>query len=84
MSETDIGGLMRDVSNNPVTKPGGGTWNHYQEVTDAVRGLQNTVRALEGSLKNPNLAPAARAEIEQAVQAATNYITRVEKIIASH
>jgi hypothetical protein len=84
LSEKDIAGMIRDVSRNPVTKPGGGVWDHYKEVTEAVGGLRNVVAALEGSLKNPNLAPAVRAEIEQAIQQANNYIQRIEAIIRSH
>jgi RHS repeat-associated protein len=84
LSEKDISGLIRDVSNNPVPRSAGRVWNHYQETTDAVRALQGVVGALQGSLRNPNLAPAVRAEIEQAIQVAQNYITRVDKIIGSH
>jgi len=84
LTKLDVQGLMRDVSNNPVPKPGGGHFQHYKEVTDAVNGLRGAVRSLEGSLRNPNLSPAARVQIERSVETAKNYMTRVEKIIRSH
>ena len=84
LTDQDIQGLTRDLSRNPVPKPRGGPWQHFKEVTEAIKGLKNNVRSLQGSLRNPNLDPATRAEIQAAVDKAQNYITRVEQIIRSH
>jgi RHS repeat-associated protein len=85
LSEDDIQGLTRDLSRNPVPRGRGGrTWDHFTEVTDAIRGLKNEVRSLQKSLRNPRMDAATRAEIEAAINKAKDYITRVEKIIRSH
>jgi len=84
LSDRDIQGLTRDVSNNPVPKPSGGHWDHYKETTEAVQGLKSNIRKLERSLENPNLDPQTRIHVEQAIQKAQSYVTRVEKIISSH
>jgi RHS repeat-associated protein len=84
LTDRDIQGLTRDVSRNPVPKPRGGSWDHFKEVTEAVKGLKREIQGLNRSLRNPNLDPAARTEIQQAIDKAQNYVTRVENIIRSH
>ncbi|HXQ71108.1 MAG TPA: polymorphic toxin type 28 domain-containing protein, partial [Pyrinomonadaceae bacterium] len=84
LTERDIQGLTRDVSRNPVPKPGGGQWDHFKEVTEAVKGLKREIQSLKGSLKNPRMDAATRGEIQCAIDKAQNYVTRVEKIIRSH
>ena len=69
LTDEDIVGALRDIIGNPVPKPGGGFWNHAQEVNDALRGLRNQLRLLEGV--NTPEANAAR-------QAALDAIRRVE------
>ena len=46
--ESDIDGVIRDLQNDPVPKPNGGTWNHLQEVQDFARGLDNHIQTLDG------------------------------------
>jgi hypothetical protein len=84
LTEKDIQGLTRDLSANPVPKPGGGSWQHLKEVTEALKGLKNEIQGLKGSLRNPRLDPMAANDIQCAIDKAQNYITRVEKIIRSH
>jgi hypothetical protein len=84
LAVVDIQGLTRDVSRNPVPKPGSGSWDHFKEVTEAVRGLKNQVQGLQKSLGNPRLDAQARTEIQNAIDKAQMYITRVENIIKSH
>ena len=84
LTERDIEGLKRDLSGNSVPKPGGGEYQHYKEVTEAADGLRRNIDSLNRSLNNPNLSPAARAQMEQAIQKAQSYVTRVEQIIRSH
>ncbi len=85
LTERDIQGLTRDLSRNPVPRGGGGrTWDHFTEVTDAIRGLKREIQSLKGSLKNPRMDAATREQIQCAIDKAQNYVTRVEKIIKSH
>lgn len=84
LTERDIQGLIRDVSRNPVPKPGGGHFDHFKEVTEAIKGLKNEIRSLRKSMRNPRMDAATREEIQCAIDKAHNMITRVEKIIKSH
>src|SRR5271167_4484394 len=51
---------------NPILKPGGGTYDHVQDLGNILRGLRNSVDAL----KNATLpdAVAARQAAQQAIQ----------------
>jgi hypothetical protein len=69
LTENDIAGALADLTGNPVPRAGGGFWNHAQEVNEAIRGLRNQLRILDGV--NTPEANAAR-------QAALNAIQRVE------
>jgi hypothetical protein len=40
-------------------------FDHITEMRNSMRGLVNSVKSLEGSLRNPNLAPEARAAMQQ-------------------
>ncbi|OME08784.1 polymorphic toxin type 28 domain-containing protein, partial [Paenibacillus odorifer] len=55
LTEMDLKGAQRDLVGDPVPKPGGGYYDHAQEVSDAYRGLVDLNRSWEGMLKNPNL-----------------------------
>jgi hypothetical protein len=46
--DSDIDGAIKDMQGNPVPKPGGGHWNHLQEVQDVMRGLSNHAETLNG------------------------------------
>lgn len=77
--------MMRDIGGNPVPKRGGGFWDHYKEVTEAVNGLRKQVAKLERELaNNPSLSATARSQMQQSVDTARSYISRVESIIRSH
>lgn len=84
LTEKDLQALIRELSGNPLTKSRGELYNHWREVTNAVKGVKNGIKGLEKALKNPDLAPAARAEMEQAIQEGRSIISRVEAIIKSH
>ncbi len=55
LTDRDIQALIRDLSGNEVPKPGGGHYQHYKEVTEALHGLKVKVASLERSLGNPKL-----------------------------
>jgi hypothetical protein len=69
LKPSDISGAVRDALGNPVPKPGGGYWDHMREVNEAVRGLRNHAKTLEGVAD-----PAAQS----ARQRALNAIKQVE------
>jgi filamentous hemagglutinin len=64
LKPSGISGAVRDALGNPVPKPGGGYWNHMQEVNEALRGLRNQAKALEGVAD-----PAAQAARQRALDA---------------
>ena len=45
----DYTGTLRDMVGNPVPKPGGGFWDHAQEMIDSLRGLRKHAKTLEGA-----------------------------------
>lgn len=40
-------------------------WDHVTEMRNSMRGLSNAIKSLDGSLRNPNLAPEARGSMQQ-------------------
>ena len=60
MKPGDFSGAELDLQGKPVPKPGGGTWNHMDEMNNSYEGLKSVRDTLEGSLKNPNLKPEVR------------------------
>lgn len=59
----DFTGSLRDVTGNPVPKPGGGFWDHAQEMNNSLRGLRNAVDKLKDATD-----PAGVAAREKAMQ----------------
>jgi hypothetical protein len=45
----DISGAISDMVGNPIPKPGGGTWDHVQDLGNILRGLENNVTALKNA-----------------------------------
>ena len=62
----DIAGAISDMVGNPIPKPGGGTWDHTQDLGNILRGLQNNVDALQNAT-DPNQI-ATRQQAQQAIQ----------------
>ena len=81
LTEQDLSGVLRDIEGNPVPKPNGGYWNHLDEVQSALKGLNAVQRSLQGSLRNPNLNVATRAELQNALNRAQGYISKVNGIL---
>ena len=58
LTKKDIDGAIKDIKGNPIQKPdGNGSYQHYKEVDDAVRGLIKEKDSLIKSIQNPNLKP---------------------------
>jgi RHS repeat-associated protein len=62
----DIAGAISDMVGNPIPKPGGGTWDHTQDLGNMLRGLQNGVDALQGATDPAQVA--VREQAQQAIQ----------------
>lgn len=80
LTDMDFSGTLRDLKGNPVPKPGGGFWNHLQEMKDSYRGLVKTRRSLDNSLKNPNLTPSAKLAIEKTLDIINSNIKKIEDL----
>ncbi|NNB72486.1 hypothetical protein HBO28_28410 [Pseudomonas fluorescens] len=70
--DSDITGTLKDMAGNPVPKPGGGYWDHLNEMNDTLRGLRNHADTLKGV--NEPSAQAAR-------QRAVDTIDRIESAL---
>jgi hypothetical protein len=62
----DFTGSLRDVTGNPVPKPGGGFWDHAQEMNNSLRGLRNAVEKLKDATDPVGVA--AREKAMQLIQ----------------
>ena len=52
---SDFTGTLKDLLGSPVLKGNGNAYNHLQEMEQSYVALKKVHRALENSLKNPNL-----------------------------
>lgn len=80
LTEGDFSGTELDLQGKPVPKPGGGTWNHLEEMNNAYDGLKSVQKGLEGTLKNPNIDPVTKQHIQDALTKTNTYITKIEKL----
>ncbi|WP_430481814.1 T7SS effector LXG polymorphic toxin [Rossellomorea marisflavi] len=80
LTDKDFSGTLRDLKGNPVPKPGGGYWNHLQEMKDSYKGLVKIRKGLEGSLKNPNLDASTRKVLQNGLDKANKNIKKIEDL----
>ncbi|NRS52065.1 hypothetical protein HP401_29010 [Brevibacillus sp. HB2.2] len=80
LTDMDFSGTLRDLQGDPVPKPGGGYWNHLQEMKDSYKGLRKIKRGLEGSLQNPNLPQDTRKVLETALDKASVNLKKIEDL----
>ena len=81
LTEQDFSGALRDIQGDPVPRPGGGYFDHLDEVKNSLRGLYSVEKSLQGSLTNPNLDPAARAALESGLNKAQLYIGKINELL---
>ncbi len=81
LTEQDLSGALRDIQGDPVPRIGGGYYDHLDEVKNSLRGLYAVEKSLHGSLRNPNLDPAARAALESGLSKAQQYIGKINEIL---
>ncbi|WP_227011710.1 polymorphic toxin type 28 domain-containing protein [Paenibacillus lutimineralis] len=84
LTEMDLKGAQRDLDGNPVPKPGGGFYDHVQEVSDAYRGLVDLKRSWEGVLKNPNLDTELRQLYTSKLNEINATMKKIEDMFAPH
>lgn len=75
LKDHDITGTLKDMSGNPVPKPGGGYWDHLQEMQNTLRGLRRNAETLK-NVNNP--------EAQAAYRRATDAINKIESAIKGH
>lgn len=80
LTEKDFSGTLRDLQGNPVPKPGGGYWNHLQEMMGSYKGLTKIKRGLAGSLQNPNLTGSVRKTLQDSLDKANKYLNKIEDL----
>ncbi|CAM3416393.1 MULTISPECIES: polymorphic toxin type 28 domain-containing protein [Paenibacillus] len=78
LTAMDLKGAQRDLDGNPVPKPGGGYYDHAQEVSDAYCGLVDLKKSWEGMLKNPN----SDTELRQLYTSKLNEVNNTMKKMA--
>lgn len=84
LTEGDFSGTLRDLQGNPVPNGKGGYFDHIGEMQDSYRSLQKIRKALEGSLRNPNLSDVDRALLQEGLDKALSYILKIEKLFAPY
>jgi len=62
----DISAAISDMVGNPIPKPGGGTYDHVQDLGNILRGLRNNADALKNATDPAGVA--ARQQAQQAIQ----------------
>ncbi|MDQ0233118.1 polymorphic toxin type 28 domain-containing protein [Metabacillus malikii] len=80
LTDKDFSGTLRDLQGNPVPKPGGGYWNHLQEMQDSYKGLVKIRKGLEGSLNNPNLDATTRKVLQDGLDKTNKNIKKIEDL----
>ena len=84
LTEGDFSGTLRDLQGNPVPNGRGGYFDHLGEMRDSYKSLQKIKRALEGSLKNPNLSDIDKRLLQEGLDKANLYITRIDSMAAPY
>ncbi|EOY5423342.1 polymorphic toxin type 28 domain-containing protein [Cronobacter dublinensis] len=75
LKDYDIAGTLKDMDGNPVPKPGGGYWDHLQEMQNILRGLRRNAETLK-NVNNP--------ETQTAYRRATDAINKIESAIKGY
>ena len=80
MNDTDFSGTLRDLQGNPVPNPQGGFFDHLTEMKQSYKSLLKIKKGLEGSLRNPNLSSIDRAILQEGLDVANKYISKIEQL----
>jgi len=81
LTTKDILGAVGDILGNPV-KTGAKTWDHLDEVSNALNGLKNQANSIKSKVLNRNdLTEAQRKAAEELLSQTSAQIDRVEKAL---
>ena len=80
LTESDFSGTLRDLQGNPVPNGKGGYYNHMGEMKDSYNGLKKAKKALEDSLRNPNLSAQNKNILTESLNKANEYMGKIEKL----
>ena len=80
LTDGDFSGTLRDLQGDPVPNGRGGYFDHLGEMQDSYKSLRKIKKALEGSLKNPNLSDVDRALLQEGLNKANSYINKIEEL----
>lgn len=80
LTDRDFSGTLRDLQGNPISNGRGGYFDHLGEMRDSYKSLQKIKKALEGSLKNPNLTDVDRVLLQEGLDKANSYIRKIEEL----
>lgn len=80
LTEGDFSGALRDLQGNPVPNKKGGYFDHLGEMKDSYAALKKIKKGLEGSLKNPNLSSVDRVLLQEGLDKANSYISRIQEL----
>ena len=81
LTDGDFSGTLRDLQGNPVPNGRGGYFDHLGEMQNSYKSLK---KALEGSLKNPNLSEVDRALLQEGLDKANFYIDKIEELFDTY
>ena len=84
LTEQDFSGTLRDLQGNPVPNGKGGYFDHAGEMADSYRSLKKIQKALEGSMKNPNLTEIDKRMLMEGLKKVNSYIMRIEDLFAPY
>ena len=80
LTESDFSGTLRDLQGNPVPNGKGGYYNHIGEMKDSYNGLKKAKKALEDSLRTPNLSAQNKNILTESLNKANEYMGKIEKL----
>ncbi|MFO1494884.1 MAG: RHS repeat-associated core domain-containing protein [Lysobacterales bacterium] len=78
----DFEGVSKELGGVQIPRPGGGHYNHVKEMQNSVRALEEALPGIRGSLRNPNLSSAARAELESAYADGQQLLNRMRSALS--
>ena len=84
LTDGDFSGTLRDLQGNPVPNGRGGYFDHLGEMQNSYKSLKKIKKALEGSLKNPNLSEVHRALLQEGLDKANFYIDKIEELFDTY
>jgi len=80
LTKGDFSDTLRDLQGNPVPNGKGGYFDHLKEMKNSYISLNKIKKALEGSLRNPNLFDIDRELLQEGLDKANFYISKIQEL----